>query len=221
MLDYDSDPENEEENDGCKYAHSLLVSLTNSTQGGASLYNDGKGIKLFLIFTPLLAHPTNGKRPRSNAKPPTITKINHFHEDYGFRDLLVKLVNVLERDDLLNGSWLYHGSELDNGDSFSLAYTIPRRVTVQVRITCEEDFVQMRDEATKKIAAEVKFYIVENKVHLIPSLSSNAPLCLPGTPQKHGDDEPSDDSDHEENTRSKKKVSSYMHHDINLPSTPS
>jgi len=168
MPDYDSNPEDEEENDGCKYTCSLLVSLANSIQGGASLYNDGKGIKLFLIFNPLCARPTNGKRPRSNAKPPTITKINHFHEDFRFRDLIVKLVNLVEQDDLLDGSWLYHGSELNNGDSFSLAYTIPCRVTVQVRITCEEDFVQMKDEATKKIAAEVKFFVIKNKVHHIP-----------------------------------------------------
>jgi hypothetical protein len=112
----------------------------------------------------------NGKRPRSNAKASTITKINYFHEDFEFRDFLAKLVNLLERNDLVEGSCLYQGREPDNEDSFSLAYTIPRRVTVQVRITSEEDFVQMRDEATKKSSAEVKLYINENKVRFIPPL---------------------------------------------------
>jgi len=140
-----------------------------NSKGGESLYNNGKGIKIFLMFTPLPTRPTNGKRPRSNAKAPTVTKINHFHEDFGFRDFLIKLVSLLEREDLLEGSCLYQGGELDNDseDSFSLAYTIPRHVTVQVRITNEGDFVQMRDEATKKLSAEVKVYIIEKKVRFI------------------------------------------------------
>jgi hypothetical protein len=45
---------------------------------------------------------------------------------------------------------------------------------VQVGITSEGDFVQMREEATKKLSAEVKLYIIENKVHFPPSPS----LCF-------------------------------------------
>ena len=50
---------------------------------------------------------------------------------------------------------------------------IPQHVTVQVRTTNEGDFVQMKDKATKKLLAEVKVYILENKVHFIF-------LCLTG-----------------------------------------
>ena len=125
------------------------------------------------MFTPLPTRPTtSGKRPRSNAKAPTVTKINHFHEEFGFRDFLVKVIRLIERDDLLEGSCLYQDREPDNEDSFSLAYTIPRRVTVQVGITSEGDFVQMMEEAMKKLSAEVKLYIVEKKVRFPPSFSS-------------------------------------------------
>jgi hypothetical protein len=44
--------------------------------GGHSLYNDDKGIKVTIIFTPLLSAAPVKKR-RANAKAPVITKISY------------------------------------------------------------------------------------------------------------------------------------------------
>ena len=71
-----------------------------------------------------------------------------------------------KRVDLLNGLSLYLEEEVDDGDPVSLSYTILCCVTEPVSITCEDDFTQMKDIATKKLEAEVKLYLVENKVCL-------------------------------------------------------
>ena len=120
-------------------------------------------------FTSLLAAPSkDGKRPRSNAKPKTITKICYFHEDYALRDIIVKVLDTLDRRDLFQYSWLYREEEFDKGNSFSLFYTIPCRVTKQVEINGKDDFKQMVEEATYKPAAEVKIFLTEKKVSLDP-----------------------------------------------------
>ena len=136
-------------------------------QGGASAYNDNKGIKMHIEFTPLPSAPSkDGKRPRSNAKPKTITKIRYFHEECALRDVIVNALQALNRIDLLEWSQLYREEEFDEGNSFSLFYTISRRVTKQVEINGQDDFKQMVEEATHKATAEVKLFFTENKVSL-------------------------------------------------------
>lgn len=87
-----------------------------------------------------------------------------FHEDYGLPEFIVKAFRTLDRADLIEHSWLYHGQALDTPNSFSMAYTIPRKFTDQVQINNVDDFKQMVKEATYKIAAEVKLFLVEHKV---------------------------------------------------------
>ena len=93
-----------------------------------------------------------------------MSKLVYFHEDFTFQDFLSKVVILIKREDLIGHSWLYQGQELDEPDSFVMSYTIPRRVTEQIAINDECDFKQMVEEATKKYAAEVKIYMVEQKV---------------------------------------------------------
>jgi hypothetical protein len=131
--------------------------------GGASAYNDNKGIKATLLFSPI---PTanRSKKHRANAKAPVVSRLTYFHEDFAFQDFLSKMILLIAREDLIAHSWLYQGQELDEPDSFTLSYTITRRVTEQIAINNGRDFKQMVEEATKKQAAEVKVYIVEQKV---------------------------------------------------------
>ncbi|KAF8958724.1 hypothetical protein BDZ97DRAFT_1915991 [Flammula alnicola] len=171
MPDYDTDHEDsEEENEGW----------------GPSLYNNGKGIKMTLLFTPLIAPLEPGKKRRANAKPPVMTRIDHFHEDVPLRDFLIKALTSLKREDLFECSWLFQGQELDDADSFSLSYTIPRRVTDQVVVVNEKDYKQMVEEASNKSPFEVKLYVVENKTG-------------------NGDDNSEEEAEHEEATGSRKK----------------
>jgi hypothetical protein len=71
----------------------------------------------------------------------------------------------MKREDLMAHSWLYQGQDLDEPNSFTASYTIPRRVIEQIAINEDRDFQQMVEEATKKGAAEVKLYIFEQKVY--------------------------------------------------------
>ena len=117
-----------------------------------------------LLHTPLLAPLNTGQKRRANAKPPVITKIEYFHEDVPLRDFLTKVLISVKRQDLFESSWLFHSHELDRGDSFTLLYTIPRRVTDQIVISNGRDYKEMVDEATNKSPHEVKVYIVKNQV---------------------------------------------------------
>lgn len=140
------------------------IILHHGHAGGPSLYNDGKGIKMTLLFTPLLAPPEAGKKRRANAKPPVMTRIEYFHEDVPLRDFLIKTLTSIKRRDLFESSWLFQGRELDGNDCFIFSYTIPRRVTDQVIISDEKDYKQMVVEALSKSPFELKVYIVEKKV---------------------------------------------------------
>ena len=131
--------------------------------GGRSEYNNNQGIKATVLFTPIpSANPS--KKRRANAKVPVVSKLTFFHEDFKFQDFLSKMILLINRRDLIRHSWLYHGGELDEPDSIEMSYTIPRRVTDQIAINGERDFKQMVEEATKKDTAEVKLYIIEQKV---------------------------------------------------------
>ncbi|KDR74191.1 hypothetical protein GALMADRAFT_21465, partial [Galerina marginata CBS 339.88] len=153
---------------------------------GQSLYNDGKGLKMTLLFTPLLAPLEAGKRRRANAKPPVTTKIEYFHEDVPIRDFVIKALDSVKRTDLFESSWIFQGHELNTDDCFTLSYTIPRRVTDQVIVSNEKDYKQMIEEITSKSPFEVKVFIVENKTG-------------------GGEDESEEEAEHEEVTGSRKK----------------
>jgi len=122
-----------------------------------------------IIFTPLPSVVQSKKR-RANAKAPVVTKISYFHESFALKDFLSKVLIILKRDDLMEHSWLYHGHEREEPNSFSTSYTVPRRVVDQVEIREDEDYKQMVEEATQKISAEVKVFIIEHKVCFIPLL---------------------------------------------------
>lgn len=135
-------------------------------EGGPSMYNNNKGIKATIIFTPL-PEENPSKKHRANAKPVTISKITHFHKDVGIKEFIVKVLQTIHWEELIEFSWLYRaGEEMEQADSFSAAYSIPQRVVEPITINDEEDFKQMVEEATKKANAEVKIMITENKVCL-------------------------------------------------------
>ncbi|KAF9030612.1 hypothetical protein BJ165DRAFT_932956 [Panaeolus papilionaceus] len=142
--DYDSEPE-QEQNDGY----------------GFSNFNDNQGIKMNIVFTPL---EKPGSKKRANAKATVISRIDYFHEDFTLRDLLVKVFSGFKQDNILNGSWLYHDRELDKPDTFSMTYTVPRKVTDQAAVLSKADFANLKKEATFKPAAEVKLFFVESQV---------------------------------------------------------
>ncbi|KAF8812901.1 hypothetical protein BYT27DRAFT_7004650, partial [Phlegmacium glaucopus] len=152
---------------------------------GPSLYNNSKGIKMTLLFTPLIAPLETGKKRRANAKPPVTTKIKYFHEDILLCDFLIKALDSIKRHDLFECSWIFQGRELDTDDCLTLSYTIPQRVTDQVIVSNQRDYKQMIDEITSKSPFKVKVYIVENKTG--------------------GEDDSEEEAEHDKVTGSRKK----------------
>lgn len=116
-----------------------------------------------IVFSPLPT-PAVGKKRCANARPTTVTKINnYFHEETSLPEILFSVFTILNQHDLLEGSCLFHGLDVNNNntDTFTLTYTIPQCVSTEVRITDAKDFGEMVDEATYKDTAEVKFFVVE------------------------------------------------------------
>ncbi|KAH6869009.1 hypothetical protein BKA70DRAFT_1132100 [Coprinopsis sp. MPI-PUGE-AT-0042] len=107
---------------------------------GPSAYNDNKGLKATICFTPLLDPK---KKRRANAKAPTVNYSMSFHEEFAFRDWLVKVVTTIGRQDLLQGSCLYKEVECDDTDSFILSYTVPRKVSDAIVLQNEEHFQEL------------------------------------------------------------------------------
>ena len=120
-----------------------------------------------IIFMPLPS-VVQSKKCRANA--PVITNISYFHESFALKDFLSKVLIILKHDDCMEHSWLYHGHEHEEPNSFSTSYTVPWHLVDQVEIHEDEDYKQIIEEATQKIFAEVKVFIIENKVCFIPLL---------------------------------------------------
>ena len=87
-------------------------------------------------------------------------------------------------------------------------------------MTCEEDFVQMRADATKKLEAEVKVYVIKNKVQFLYfSISPFSPMIV----WIARDDElkvGSKDKETYPHSKKKKVRSICLHHLVYCPTSP-
>ncbi|KAG2111135.1 uncharacterized protein F5147DRAFT_651357 [Suillus discolor] len=113
---------------------------------GQSLYNDEKGMKFTVLFTPL--QPFDPKR-RRNAKPTTITKIVYVHEDMSTKDMIIKL---------------YAGSRLEGSDSLTFTYTVYRSQNKDVSLDNEDDYLELCTQVQSARKAEVTLKLAEQKV---------------------------------------------------------
>ncbi|KAG0709495.1 hypothetical protein DFH29DRAFT_788789, partial [Suillus ampliporus] len=128
---------------------------------GRSLYNDEKGMKFTVLFTPLqLFDP----KRRKNAKPTTITKIVYIHEDMSMKDMITKVLDSIKRRNLLQTSWLYAGFELEGSDSLTFTYTVYRSQNKDVFLDNEDDYLELCTQVQDTRKAEVTLKLVEQKV---------------------------------------------------------
>lgn len=83
------------------------------------------------------------------------------------RDFLTTVLLCLGQIELVAGSRLYQDALPDDAEeSFTISYTIPRRVTNPIFINNEKDYEQLLREATGKPPYEVKVFLVQNQVRL-------------------------------------------------------
>ncbi|KAG1887978.1 uncharacterized protein F5891DRAFT_1199420 [Suillus fuscotomentosus] len=128
---------------------------------GRSLYNDEKGMKFTVLFTPL--QPFDPKR-RRNAKPTTITKIVYVHEDMTMKDMIIKVLDTIKQRNLLQTSWLYAGSRLEGSDSLTFPYTVYRSQNKDVSLDNEDDYLELCTQVQSARKAEVTLQLAEQKV---------------------------------------------------------
>ncbi|KAJ2936905.1 hypothetical protein H1R20_g190, partial [Candolleomyces eurysporus] len=140
----------------------------------------------------------DGYGPSAYNDNPTRSFITYFHEDTSFQDWIFKLVDVIERRDLLEQSLLYNAIALsrDAGpNSFSVSYTVPRKVTSETEVKKAEDFdelvVQAKATDGTKEGARCKVFVTEHKV-AVHSAAGEAATS-------------SDESDEDEKTKKKKR----------------
>lgn len=88
-----------------------------------SIHNDGQGIQLTVTLTE--RRPSSKKRPRTNAKLPSSTKVVYIHEDVKFLDSVVIILAVeFDRRDLCKGDLDTRG-HLEAQTPFTMEYSIP------------------------------------------------------------------------------------------------
>jgi len=130
-----------------------------------SLYNEGKGIQITATFIGLLPRPKAGEKRRSNAKPPTTTKVIYIHEKMPFVNAVYIIVGQsLGRQDLCDAGGLDEDNRLTRVTPFRLEYTIPRSTFKDVELHSAADWKTFMEEAAKKAVAHGKLVVKEQMV---------------------------------------------------------
>ena len=174
-----------------------------------SNFNDGKGIKVSLCFTPLLLPLTNGKKRRKNAKATPENRVFFVHEDQTLQNLVDRAIDSINKNDKLTYC-VGNRSGLFAGDNFTLKYTINRSDSKDIQITNLMDFANLIDEIKQlnRPAAGFKLFMNERKVS-IHTHSASADLKLNSMDslhQEHGEDDDEDSDEDDQENPTKKKV---------------
>lgn len=126
-----------------------------------SEHNDGKGIQFSFTFTSLPPKLKAGeKRPRKNSKKKTRNTIFYLHENSDLHGILTEVLAAVQCDDL--EFCITRIGKLET-DAFEAQYSIPRGAK-DISLASKDDFAELVAQARKRIAAEVKLVIEEQKV---------------------------------------------------------
>jgi hypothetical protein len=139
--------------------------MESSADSELSNFNDGKGIKVSLCFTPLLLPLANGEKRRKNAKATPENRVFFLHEDQTLQNLVDGAINSINKTDNLTYC-IGNRSGIFAGDNFTLKYTINRTDSKDIQITNLTDFANLIDEIKQlnRPAAGFKLFINEKKV---------------------------------------------------------
>ncbi|KIM74431.1 hypothetical protein PILCRDRAFT_92599 [Piloderma croceum F 1598] len=164
-----------------------------------SNFNDGKGIKVSLCFTPLLLPLTNGKKCRKNAKATPENRVFFLHEDQTLQNLVDRAIDSINKTDKLTYC-VGNRSGLFAGDNFTLKYTINCSDSKDIQITNLMDFANLINEIKQLNPPAAGFKLFMNDASADLKLNSMDSLH-----QEHGedDDEDSDEDDQENPTKKK------------------
>jgi hypothetical protein len=150
------------------------------------------------------------KKRRANAKRQTQNSVAHFHEEFEFKDWLVKVVAAVGRQDLLANSALYNRTASAN--SFTLSYTVPRKVTDEILIRNEDDFKEMVDavcsmNSDNRCRISIEEQVVD-KVSISQLYAHCASFAEPFIkPSGHGSEADESENDESEDDSRKRKKS--------------
>ena len=149
-----------------------------------SLYNEGKGIQITASLIGLVPQWKAGEKHRSNAKPPTTTKVMYIHKKMPFVYAVYEILGEsLGWEDLCNAGGVDKQGHLLPITPFRLEYTIMHSTFKDIGLNSVMDWRTFMEEATKKAIPHGKLVIKEQMVvySFCFSLASSEPMlncCL-------------------------------------------
>ncbi|KAG1753246.1 hypothetical protein EDB19DRAFT_2021466 [Suillus lakei] len=173
---------------------------------GPSQYNNEKGMKFSVLFTPL--QPLDPKCQK-NVKLTTTTKIVYVHEDMSMKDMITKVFENIKRCDLLGTSWLYASCELEGSDSLSFTSTVYQSQNKDVSLDNEDDYAELCTRVQDARKAEVALKLLEQKVYPLLVLSIWLTELLK-IEVATGDYSTEDEQDEEDNKNPQKKQKQHV-----------
>ncbi|KAG1906133.1 uncharacterized protein F5891DRAFT_975581 [Suillus fuscotomentosus] len=135
---------------------------TENEPSGESMYNNGKGIAVSMVFTPLLPPPATGEKRHKNAKSQPINRALFIHEDSTLRNLLD---TTFEQYDISNKMMYGIGnrSGLLTPTNFTITYMILRTNYKNIVLGNISDFTTIMEEVKEHRSPAFKLTIVETK----------------------------------------------------------
>ncbi|KAG6371132.1 hypothetical protein JVT61DRAFT_9895 [Boletus reticuloceps] len=127
-----------------------------------SQYNDGDGIEVSVVFTPLPPQPKKGEKRCKNAKTLPINLVIHFNENDTLATLLDSAIDSVEQTDNLCYAIGNRTGRL-SPENFSIKYTVPRSAYKDVDIKSLEDFNTLITQACKMKNPLFKLFITQTE----------------------------------------------------------
>jgi hypothetical protein len=128
-------------------------------------YNDGRGIRLLVKWTPLPPAHKPGAKRRWNAKPPSQNIVIYIHESKTLHTSLATIFEALTPIPELVYSWKGPiNARHIKTEMFSVHATIPRSSFKDIRLETQVGYKDLLEQAMSKGSPEIKLVIVECKV---------------------------------------------------------
>jgi hypothetical protein len=153
------------EDEGNSHTRSSSQSVIHARTAPLSDYNDGRGIRLLVTWTPLPPAHKPGAKRRRNAKPSSQNLVLYIHESKTLHTCLATIFESVTPVPDLVYNWRGPINERRiETDVFTVHATIPRSSFKDIRLETQARYKDLLEQAMLKGSPEIKLVIVEYKV---------------------------------------------------------
>jgi hypothetical protein len=132
-----------------------------------SVYNDGKGIRFVVTWTPLPPPPKSSQKRRKNGKPASQNIVVYIHKSATLHTCLANIFESLSPIPDLEYRWTgpFNARRVET-QMFTTHVTIARSSYKIIQLETQEVYRELLDQVTAKGNPEIKLTIVKCKVQI-------------------------------------------------------